>query len=177
VLDGFNVVEEAEESTGGDLSIGEFEKVDGLAGLSVEVDGFEVSVGVSNGESSDDFDVSMLIEESLLGFVDSDDAVCASALSWSEVGSSAPRCSLLVGVKVPVAVSRDEGLVRRAGLVEGLDVELVEVSVLSWGSDWVLSSLDIKVGEDVELGGCILASIEGEVSPLSRVGGNRWEEV
>jgi len=44
VLDGFNVVEEAEESTSGDLGISEFEKVDDLAGLSVQIDGLNVSV-------------------------------------------------------------------------------------------------------------------------------------
>jgi len=177
VLDGFNVVEEAEESTSGNLSIGEFEKVDGLAGLSVEIDGFDVSVAVSNGESSDNWDISVLVEESLLNFVDSDDAVGASALSWEEVGSSAPGWSLLIRVEVPVAISRDEGLVCWAGLEERLDVELIEVSVLLWRSDWVLSLLDVEVAEDVEVLGCILTCKEGEVSEFGRVGGNGWEEV
>jgi len=169
VLDGFNIVEEAEESTSGNLSIGEFEKVDGLAGLSVKGDGLDVSVSISNGESSDDWDISVLIEESLLNFVDSDDAVGASALSRSEVGSSAPGWSLLVGVEVPVAISRDESLIWWAGLEEGLDIELVEVSVLSWRSNRVESLLDIEVAEDVEVLGCILGCIVSEVSEFGRV--------
>jgi len=119
----------------------------------------------------------MIIEESLLNFVDSDDTVRASALSRSEVGSSAPAWSLLIRVKVPVAISRDEGLIWWAGLEEGLDVELIEVSVLSWRSNWVGSLLDVEVAEDVEVLGCILTCIVGEVSEFGRVGGNGRKEV
>jgi hypothetical protein len=111
-------MEETEESTIGSLGISEFEKMNNLAGVSVEVDRFDLSTLIGNAESSDNGDVSFFVEISLLGFVNSYDTVSATARSWSEIGSSAPTWSLLITVEVPVAISADEGLVWSTALIE-----------------------------------------------------------
>jgi len=169
VLDGFNVVEEAEESTSGNFSVSKFEKVDDFAGMSIEGDRLDLSVFVSNAESSDHSDVSLLVKESLLSFVDSNNTVLASTFSRGEIGCSAPAWSFFVRVEIPVAVSTNEGLVWSAALIEGLHIELVEVSVLLWRSNWRVSLLHIKVAKDVEVLACILAGIISEISPFGRV--------